>query len=259
MRKMIVALLIVVLGSSCFGTLTGQALAQSSTDPTTTQTTPPPLIIRWMRYRGAVTQWGSESYKGFITVNAKTANVPPPIFKPWVTADAFWSTEPLFPSTKPTGGQYVFTHYHARLVMLMSIRKQDDMIVNVTGLWNVNKVKTTTDFDEKGVPVKTVNEVTPIATQAMGQLHITSDWKKFSITIDGVDSLQGVEISMMTTTNAMNPFSYEGGPSASLRDLKQIVGCFRAMPGFGNYNPELDYNTDSKIDIADLTTVAANM
>jgi hypothetical protein len=255
MRKIMVALLIVVLGSSCFGTLIGQALAQSSTD----STTPPPLTVRWMRYRGAITQWGSEASKGSLVVNAKTANVPPEFFKPWVTVEAFWSNEPPFPATKPTGGQYVFTHYHARLVMLISIRKQADMIVNVTGLWNVQKIVTTTDFDQNGVPIKTVNEVTPLATQTMGQLHITTDWKNFDITVNGVDPLQGIEISMMTTTNTMNPFSFEGAPKPTLPDLMRVVGCFRTVPGFAKFNPELDYNGNSKIDIADLTTVAANM
>jgi hypothetical protein len=255
MRKIMVALLIVVLGSSCFGTLIGQALAQSSAD----STTPPPLTVRWMRYRGAITQWGSEASKGSLVVNAKTANVPPEFFKPWVTVEAFWSNEPPFPATKPTGGQYVFTHYHARLVMLISIRKQADMIVNVTGLWNVQKIVTTTDFDQNGVPIKTVNEVTPLATQTMGQLHITTDWKNFDITVNGVDPLQGIEISMMTTTNTMNPFSFEGAPKPTLPDLMRVVGCFRTVPGFAKFNPELDYNGNSKIDIADLTTVAANM
>ena len=64
---------------------------------------------------------------------------------------------------------------------------------------------------------------------------------------------------MMTTTRMIHPFSFEGGFTPTLKDLFYIMRCFRAMPGFGNYDPELDYNEDSKIDLADLTTVAANM
>ncbi|MCW4044287.1 MAG: hypothetical protein NWE94_02070 [Candidatus Bathyarchaeota archaeon] len=133
------------------------------------------------------------------------------------------------------------------------------MIVNVTELWNANKIKISTDFDENGVPSKVIREVTPIVSRVKRQLHITTDWKKFTIQIEGIDSLQGVEVSMMTTTKMMNPFSYGGDSSASLNDLMQVAKCFRAMTRFGNYIPELDYNKDSKIDIADLTTVAANM
>jgi hypothetical protein len=259
MRKISVALLVMILGASCFATVIAQVLAQTSIGPAASPVLPPPLIVRSMRYRGAITTWGSEPYKGTITVNAKTANVPPPLFKPWVTVDAFWSNEPPFPSAKPVGGQYSFTHYEARLIKLAEIRKQTDSIVNVTGIWNVNKVKITTTFDQNGAPISTIREVTQIASQKKGQLLIPVGWKSFVIKINGIEALSGVEISMFTVTGVMSPFSYQGGPSPNLADLRQIVGCFRAVPGFANYNPELDYNKDSKIDIADLTTVAANM
>ncbi len=257
MRKLIVAILIAVLGVSCFGALTGQTLAQESTEPTT----PPPLIIRWMRFRGTITQWGSDPYHGSVTVNAKTANVPPAIFRPRVAVNAIWSNEPrpIASAAKPVG-QVTYTHYTARLVWLIAIRgRQDTMNLNVTGIWNVNEVKITSEFDEDGVLIQITREVTPIVTRAKGQLHITEGWKKFDIEIEGTDTLKGIAIGMMTTTRMMNPFSYEGGLRATLKDMYQIMRCFRAMPGFGNYNPELDYNSDSKIDLADLTTVAANL
>jgi hypothetical protein len=104
-----------------------------------------------------------------------------------------------------------------------------------------------------------VINVTPIVAQANGQLLITADWKNFTIQIEGVNVLTGFEVCMMTTTNLMNPFSYQGGSTATQQDLMQVAGCFGAMPGFGNYIPELDYNHNSVIDICDLSTVAANM
>jgi hypothetical protein len=254
MRKLLVALLITVLAASCFTVLVSQVAAQSADQ------TPPPLTVRWMRYHGAVTQWGDDSYKGSLTVNTKTANAPPPVFRPWVTVDAFWSNQPPFPETKPTSeGQYSFTSYNARLVKLVFIQKQDDYIVNVTGLWSINQIKIITQFGPNGAPVNTVREITPIVMQAAGQLLITSDWKKFTLSVDGADTLQGVEISMATTTNPMNPFSFSGAPQTNLGDLMKVMGGVRAIPGFGNYNPDFDCNKDFKIDIADLTTVAANM
>jgi hypothetical protein len=191
-----------------------------------------------MRYHGAITQYGNDFHKGSITVNTKTANAPPQVFKPWVTVDAFWSNKPPFPSIKPTGqGQYSFISYHAKLVTLLSIRKQDDFIVNVTGLWNIGEVKITTQFGQNGSPINTVREVTPRAMQATGQLLITPDWKKVTIIVDGADTLQGVEISMITTTNPMNPFSFSSGPQAKLGDLMQIMGSFRAIAGLATTIP----------------------
>ncbi len=261
MRKLLVALLIVVLGSCCFSTLISQTIAQTATQPTTDPTSP--LIIRWMRFRGAINQWGDNPYQGSVTVNAKTANVPPPLFKPWVGINAVWSNEQRpFASTEKIVGEFTYTHYNARLVLLLSIRgarANPEFDLNVTGLWNVNKIVITSKFDENGALTSTAREVTLIVTRAKGQLHITDDWKKFDINIEGVNELKGVAISMTTTTSQINPFSYQAGASATISDLIQVVRCFRAMPGFGNFLPELDYNMDSKIDLADLTTVAANV
>lgn len=98
------------------------------------------------------------------------------MFFPWVTVNAFWSNQPPFPATKPTGpGEYTFTSYNAQLVQLIWICKQDDYIVNVTGLWNIENVVITTQFDQNGAPCNTTRQVAPIVTQAAGQLLITPD------------------------------------------------------------------------------------
>lgn len=256
MRKLILALLIVVLGASCFGLLIDQTFAQESTEPT-----PQPLVIRWMRFRGAVTQWGDAPYHGKVIVNTKRANLRPAIFRPRVAVNVFWSNEsrPITPGAKPVG-EVTYTHYTARLVWLIAIkRRQETVNLNITGIWNVKKVKIISEFDENSVLIKTVREVTPIVTRAKGQLHVTEGWKKFDIEIEGIDVLKGIGISMITATRRINPFSYGGNSTATFSDLLQVMKCFRSMPGFANYNPELDYNMDSKIDLADLTTVAANM
>jgi hypothetical protein len=264
MRKLLVSALIAVLAISCCSSLIIPALAQATT-PTPDGTAAPvtPLIIRWMRFRGAITSWGDQPYHGTVTVNAKTANVAPTVFRPWVTVDAVWSNEkrPLATDEKPVG-QVSYTHYTARLVGLQSIigkRMDPNYNLVITGLWNINKVKVTVEFDDDGVLLKVTREVTPLATRAKGQMHIAEDWKKFDIKVDGVDVVKGNGIGMSTSTNAINQFSFNQDARPTLRDLFQIVKSYRAMPGFGNYLPELDYNLDSKISLADLTTVGAHM
>jgi hypothetical protein len=175
--------------------------------------------------------------------------------------NVIWSNEPRpIASTAKPVGQVTFTHYNAKLVRVIAVRmRQENINLNITGIWIVNKVKINSEFDENSVLIKTVREVTPIVTKAKGQLLITEGWRKFDIEIEGVDAIKGIGITQMITTRMINPFSYEGASTATLKDLFQVVRCFRAMPGFGNYNPELDYNMDSKIDLSDLTTVAANL
>ncbi len=263
MRKQLIAVLVAVLAVACLSTLVIPTFAQVMPPPTNTTATPPPPWMRWMRFRGAVTEWGSQSYHGTITLTSRIGNVTLAQFRPWATVDVVWSNEklPFSSETKPVG-QVTYTHYAARLVQLLAVRgKQADpnYNLNVTGLWNVTKVKITSEFDENGVLLKSTREFTPILNKAKGQLHITEDWKKFDVAIEGIDVVNGKGFLMNTAINMINPFSFTGAPKPVVGDLVQLVKCYRAMPGFGNYLPELDYNQDSKIDLADLTTVAANM
>ena len=256
MRRLATALLIIILGTSFFAALICQTFADKTTAPTLLSP-----LTRWMHFRGAVTQWGDETFHGTVAVRTKTFRVPSPMFKPWVTATATWSNEirPIVSDTKPVG-EVTFTHYTARLVWLIKLEeKQETLNLNITGIWNVHEVKITSEFDENSILLKSFRKVTPLLIRAKGQLHISRDWKEFDLEIEGTPIVKGIQISMITTTRKMNPFSFHGMPAPTLKDLFYIVKCFRAMPGFGNYDPELDFNEDSKIDIADLTTVAANM
>ncbi len=255
MRRLSIALLIVVLVTSFFVALISQSLAQESKETTPSPTT------RWMLFRGIVTQWGDETYQGSITVRTKTLNIPSPKFKPWVTALIIWSNESRPIASDPIpAGEITFTHYKARLVKLTALTgKQETSNLNITGIWNIKEVKITSEFDENGVLLKSKPKVTPISTKVTGQLLITKDWKEFNLEIEDTDLVKGIQVSMITTTRMINPFSFEGRPTPSINDLIHIMKCFRSMPGFGKYDPELDYNADSKIDLADLTTVAANM
>jgi hypothetical protein len=255
MRRLAVALLIVVLGTSFFSALS-LTLAQ---EPTEKVFKPP--VIRWTHFRGTITEWGDEAANGSVVVMAKTSRFSTIVFRPWVTATAFWSNEsrPIVSDSKPEG-EATFTHYTARLVKLATLEGEDETVdINITGVWNVKKVSITSEFDENGALLKTVREVTRIVTKGEGQLLITEDWKEFDVEIEGIDKVKGIQISMRTTTRKPHPFSFGGGFVPTLKDLFHIAQRFRAMPGFGNYDPELDYNEDSKIDLTDLTTVAANM
>lgn len=255
MRRLAVALLIVVIGTSFFSALS-LTLAQ---EPTEKLFKSP--AIRWTHFRGTVREWGDEAVNGSVVVMAKISRFSPIVFRPWVTATVFWSNEPrpIFSDSKPEG-EVTFTHYTAKLVKLTTLEgKEETVDLNITGVWNVKKVNITSEFDENGVLLKTVREVTRIVTKGQGQLLITENWKEFDVEIEGIDNVKGIQISMRTTTRMISPFSFGGGFVPTLKDLFHIARCFRAMPGFGNYDPELDYNEDSKIDLTDLTTVAANM
>lgn len=256
MRKTIALVLLVILGISSFCAVINLASAQESTEPVDSV-----IRVRWLRFRGRVKEWGEEAYHGFLIMNAKTVRVPTVWRRKWASVRAVWSNEqrPFASDTIPAG-DFTYTHYTARLRRLIDLRvTRGDLNLNLTGIWNVNQVKITYEFDNEGVLIKTIREVIPIATRVEGQLHILDGWKKFELKIEDIDTLKGVGRAMIITSTRINAFSFTANASANLQDLIRITRCFRAMPGLGNYVPELDYNLDSKIDAADLTTVAANM
>ena len=261
MRKIIAVILLLVLGVSSFGAIMNLVSAQEATAQESTEPVDPVIRVRWLRFRGRVKEWGEEAYHGFLTMNAKTVSVPTVWRRRWASVCAVWSSErrPFASDTKPVG-DFTYTHYTARLRRLIALRvNRGDLNLNLTGIWNVNQVTIAYEFDSEGVLIKTVREVTPIATRVKGQLHILDGWKKFELEIGDIDTIKGVGFAMRITHTRMNAFSFRAGANANLQDLIRITRSFRAMPGFGNYVPELDYNLDSKIDAADLTTVAANM
>ena len=256
MRKAIAVLLLLILGISSLSATMSIVSAQESTEPVN-----PIIRVRWLRFRSRVNEWGDGIYHGSLVMNAKTVSVPTVWQRQWASVRAVWSNEqrPFASETEPVG-EFTYTHYAANLLRLTALKlSREELKLNLTGIWNVNKVKITYQFDSEGVLIKSVREVTPIAIRTKGQLHILDDWKEFKLEIEGVDALKGVGFTMITTRAMINPFSYQAGATATFQDLTQIARIFRAMPGLGNYIPELDYNMDSKIDTADLTTVAANM
>jgi len=256
MRNTTVAVLLLVLVVSSFGGLINLASAQGSTEPSN-----PVIWVLWVRFNGHINEWGNETYHGSLMMNAKTVRDQTVPYKPWASVSTVWSNEqqPFASAIKPVGN-FTYTHYAARLVWLITLKpEQEGLNLNLTGIWNVDQVKINYEFDKNGSLIKTSHEATSIATKAKGQLHMLDDWKRFEIEIEGIDTLKGVGFAMITTSAEINPFSFKADSTANFEDLVAVVRCFRAMPGFGNYVPELDYNLDSKIDIADLTTVAANM
>ena len=42
-------------------------------------------------------------------------------------------------------------------------------------------------------------------------------------------------------------------------DVKAVGQCYGAMPGWGSYDTRMDFNNNYRVDIADISTVAANM
>ncbi len=98
--------------------------------------------------------------------------------------------------------------------------------------------------------------------KAYGELSVTNNWTKFTLSITGINPLTGSVIRSVTRQVAFNPFKVTDDSvttAVNKADLAAVIKCYGAMPGYGNYDPTMDFAGHFKIDIADLSTVASNM
>jgi len=223
----------------------------------------------WVRINGIITQRGTTNVNGFLQTQARTAIFDTADTRKLAAAGAIWTTNTSRPiSAVKAKENFTYTFYAARLtnasVSSLTVGSNNFFI---NGTWNVYKITsnvnitTNSDGDITNIHRESDTEV----GKAYGELSITDNWGEFTLTLDGYDTLSGSVTRTRTGSMQFNPFKITddltstAGNVVSKTDLVTVAKNYRAMPGWGNYDQRMDFNNNYKIDIADLTTVAANM
>ena len=95
-----------------------------------------------------------------------------------------------------------------------------------------------------------------------GELNVTDNWTKFTLSITGIDQLSGSVYRSVQRQVQFNPFKVTDDTTTNVvtrDDVAAVIHAYGAMPGWGNYDARMDFCGHFKIDIADLSTVAANI
>jgi hypothetical protein len=223
-----------------------------------------PFQRSWIRLNGIVETWGSQEVNGSLSVNAKTVGFNEEI-RQAAFASAIWSNT----TNVRQKGNFSYSFYVARLVNAnVSALNFEDADFFVNGTWNVFHVTINQTIIKSGdmesgytVDRQTKTDIDPIANKAYGELNVTGNWTKFVLSIDGVDELNGVVKRARMNQMIFNKFkvSEDGTEKVSRYDLTVLSKIYGARPGWGSYDGNMDFNCNYKIDIADLTTVAANV
>jgi hypothetical protein len=98
--------------------------------------------------------------------------------------------------------------------------------------------------------------------KAYGELTVTNSWTTFTLAINGIDPLTGSVVRSVTRQVQFNPFKVTDDTTSNVvtrADIAAVAQSYGSMPGWGNYDARLDVCGHFKIDIADLSTVAANV
>jgi len=183
-------------------------------------------------------------------------------------ASAIWTTNTTRPiAAVRTRENFTYSFYTARLVEgNFSALDFNGNAFFLNGTWNVwNLTETFTIITDSTGGIISVNSnlhAVPLATDALGNLTVPSGWSTFSLAIDNVPTLTGNVIFHVTISAAFNPFMLGTDSSSTTvtqSDLNSIISAYGSVPGWGNYNINMDYCNHYKIDICDLATAAANL
>jgi hypothetical protein len=224
----------------------------------------------WVHIYGIITQWGSTNVTGSLTTHAKTTLLNNSDTRQLSSASAMWTTNKLRPlvTAVRTKENLTYTSYSARLANAsVATLNYSSSNFFMNGTWIVNTVTinviVNTDSDGNITRIHRDIDITP--TKAYGELTVTGNWTKFTLAIDGIDPLTGSVRRSMMRQIQWNPFKITGdltgdvSESVTKTDLAAVANCYGDMPGWGNYDQNMDFNSNYRIDIADLATVAAKV
>ncbi|MGD6934480.1 MAG: hypothetical protein ACQCN5_09770 [Candidatus Bathyarchaeia archaeon] len=225
-----------------------------------------PLQKSWVRINGVINcTWNDQDVNGILQTRSRTTLLASENKRELTSATAIWTTEDSRPINSVRAKEnFTYTFYAARLnnasISEFSI---DDSDYFLNGTWNIYTVTSsiTVITDENNTIVSVHRDSDTQVSQANGNLTITDNWSKFTLKIDNQDDLSGTVFRTLTRMAEFNRFAMidQSATKISRADLNQISTCFRAMPGWGNYDAQMDFNGNFKIDITDLSTVAANI
>jgi hypothetical protein len=227
-----------------------------------------PVEKSWIRINGAINSWGTTPVKGTLQTIARTALLESQDTRQLTSAGAIWTTNNSHPIQAIKAKEnFTYTFYAARLgnasvSTLSASNSSEDYFLN--GTWNLFTVQSTITVitNSSGNIVKVLRNSQTTPTKAYGELTVTDNWTKFTLVINGIDPLTGSVFRSVQRQVQFNPFKITDDSVVSTvtrDDFVQIMQCFRAMPGWGNYDTSMDFNNNFRVDIADLSTVASNM
>jgi len=223
------------------------------------------MSASWVRLNGVIAQWDLDAVRGQLQTQARVAERQSGVIKQLTVATAMWTTETQTAAEKAKeSGDFTYTYYIARLpdasVSDSASKVESPTSYTLAGTWNVAQVvlTVTTQTNRDGIVTKhREQDVTP--SQSEGTLTVSDN--TFTLHIDGVGDLKG-SIYRSITRSWFNPFKMTDDSTGSVvtrTDVKTIAEQYGTMPGWGNFDLKMDFNNNYRVDIADISTVAANL
>jgi len=222
----------------------------------------------YIRVNGLITQWGTTTVNGVLQTQAATSTHATTGTNQLATATAIWTTN----TSRPISGlqskqNFTYTFYSARLtnasVSTLSTSSTAPVNYFLNGTWSIyTVVSNVTIITNTDGQITNIHRTSDTSVQkAYGELNVTDNWTKFTLSITGIDPLTGPVFRSVQRQVQFNPFKVSDDDSTNTvtkADIAAVIHSYGAMPGWGNYDARMDFAGHFRIDIADLSTVAAN-
>jgi hypothetical protein len=223
-----------------------------------------PVSASWIRINGVIKQWGTTEVRGQLQTQVRAAVLQSSDTSQRAGASAIWTTN-ITREIQAVRAKENFTYvfYAARLlnasVSTVSGAAATSYFIN--GTWNVANVTSTVTVitNENGEITKVLRNQDITPQQVYGELNVTGN--TFTLTLGTMDPLTG-SVWRSITRSWFNPFQMTDDSTSNVvtkSDVHAVAQCYGAMPGWGSYDTRMDFNNNYRVDIADISTVAANM
>jgi hypothetical protein len=244
----------------------------ASAFPMQTRMSNRPVQANWIRLKGHITSSDITPVTGWLQVTARSAALQSSETREVTSASAIWTEETKRPIDAIQAKQdFDYTFYSARLLRDTAPTIKTDSVAKtytISGLWNVatvtSSVKITKNSDGEITKVQRTSETT-IKPEVKGTLVVTG-MSTFELTLGDGKPLTGSVNRYVTRQMQFNPFKITDDTIGNVvsntvtrEDIKAVTKCYGAMPGWGSYDTRMDFNNNYRVDIADISTVAANM
>ena len=228
-----------------------------------------PVMANWIRLKGPVKMLGDEPVTGLLQVTARLATLQSSETRELTSASAIWTKDSRPIDAIKAKESFTYTFYSARLLKDPApLVTNSENTYTIVGSWNVATVTCSvtitknTDGVITNVQRKSETNVDP---KVDGKLVVTG-MSEFTLTLTGKPALTGSVNRYVTRQMQFNPFKITDDTIGNVvsntvtrEDIKAVTKCYGAMPGWGSYDTRMDFNNNYRVDIADISTVAANM
>jgi hypothetical protein len=222
------------------------------------------ISASWVRLNGAISQWGTADVRGQLQTQARTGTHQSLDQNQLTSATAIWTTNITREiSAARAKENFTFVYYVARLpnASITTATIYSATEYSLAGTWNLANVTSTITVitDESGIVLKVHRDQDITTAKASGEL--TVEGNQFALNINNMDPITG-SIYRSISRSWYNPFKMSDDSTTNTitkTDVKIIAQNYGAMPGWGNYDSNMDFNNNYRVDIADISAVAAQM